>query len=291
MRVRLCLAAAAIGALLLPTGFIESWADPGQGPGGITGLWSNVSADQGSVNAGIVVTGGGATIAPGGAAGGAAVVPNAPLAPLAPAVPSPTMVENLPNGKVLMSDGSIRGVGLVKGTPGPGTGTVAAPAAPPAPDVVAAWAAAATTNIDLPLPTPHIGPDPSVNKWNMVAVGFPIWMWTDTPRTLTTTADAAGHTLTLTATPSTTTFDMGDGTVLTCATMTPYVQGQTKPGAPSPDCGHRYLRKPAGGRATITATQTWTIGYSAAGQSGTFPVTRVATRTVDVGELESVVVG
>ncbi|QGF22860.1 hypothetical protein [Raineyella fluvialis] len=83
------------------------------------------------------------------------------------------------------------------------------------------------------------------------------------------------------------TYDMGDGTRVTCTTSTPWVAGAQPPGTPSPDCGHVYERP---GTYTITATHRWNLSWTAMGQSGSFPLTNTASLVVTVGELASVVV-
>ncbi|WP_460742181.1 hypothetical protein [Mariniluteicoccus endophyticus] len=129
-----------------------------------------------------------------------------------------------------------------------------------------------------------------MNEWNMVAVGYPIWLWTDDPVTTSTTVTAQGISITITATRTTTRFSMGDGTTLTCATTHRWTRA-APPGTPSPSCGHRYQRKPRRGTTyPVSATSEWTATWSALGQSGTIPVTRTsATRQLEVGELVSVI--
>ncbi|WP_460742922.1 hypothetical protein [Mariniluteicoccus endophyticus] len=151
-------------------------------------------------------------------------------------------------------------------------------------------AAQAVADLRLPAGVPRVGPDPSHNEWNMVAVGYPIWLWTDDPASTSTTVNQQGITITITATRSETTFSMGDGTTVRCATShrwTPAVA----PGAPSPSCGHGYQQKPLRGTTyTITASSRWTAAWSALGQSGTIPLTRTSPpRQLEVGELVSVI--
>ncbi len=146
--------------------------------------------------------------------------------------------------------------------------------------------------LKLPDPTPRFGPDPSVNEWNMLAVGFPIWLWTDQPTQLTTTAHHDGLTFQLTATWQSTTFNMGDGHTKTCTTTTPYPPHLDKPGRPSPTCGYIYdTRSPKGHPYTVTADTHWQIDWAAAGQTGTLNTTYTGNRTLDVGELQSLVTG
>jgi len=63
--------------------------------------------------------------------------------------------------------------------------------------------------LHLPDPTPRFGPDPSVNEWKMLAVGYPIWLWTDAPTELSATATHDGLSMTLRAEWTSTSFEMG----------------------------------------------------------------------------------
>lgn len=168
-----------------------------------------------------------------------------------------------------------------------------APAAAPAavgavsvPPVVLAREAAAT--LQLPVQTVRIGPEPSLNRWNMLAVGYPLWLWREGAGTISESVALGGASLSMTATYQSTTYDMGDGTRVTCSASTPWVAGAQAPGSPSPTCGHSYKRP---GTYTITATHTWNLSWSGLGESGSFPLTNVSSTTVQVGELASVVVG
>ncbi|MDQ7991277.1 MAG: hypothetical protein REI45_01215, partial [Propionicimonas sp.] len=76
--------------------------------------------------------------------------------------------------------------------------------------------------LQLPTPTPQFGPDPSVNEWNMAAVGYPLWLWTEGPRTVTSTESGYGLTFTLRAHYRSTTFELGDGHTRRCTDTTPY---------------------------------------------------------------------
>ncbi len=143
------------------------------------------------------------------------------------------------------------------------------------------------TQLRLPVPRPSFGPDPSVNEWKMLAVGFPVWLWTDGARTLTDTASAEGLTFTLTARLRSTTFSMGDGRSVTCTSMSRYSDA-VKAGAPSPDCGHVYWRPSLPkGSYPVTATAHWDVAWSVAGMSGIVPVTRIASRQLPIGELSA----
>ncbi|MGC3954850.1 MAG: hypothetical protein QM804_11515 [Propionicimonas sp.] len=124
----------------------------------------------------------------------------------------------------------------------------------------------------------------------MVAVGYPIWLWTEGPQTVTASESAHGYTFTLRARYRSTNFDLGDGTTKQC-TQTSVYQRSTKPGSPSPTCGYTYLKAPRDGRYTVTATTHWDVDWSVAGFSGTLPGTHSAGRQLPVGELQAIVVG
>lgn len=139
----------------------------------------------------------------------------------------------------------------------------------------------------LPEGTPQIGPDPSWNEWNALAVGYPIWLWTDTgQRAGNATQD--GIRVSAHARAEKVTFTMGDGHAVSCATTTPYDRLRTKPGASSPTCGHTYERR---GTYAVTATVSWRVDWTADANSGSLLVERSGARTLRVIELESVITG
>ena len=144
--------------------------------------------------------------------------------------------------------------------------------------------------LQLPKPTPQFGPDPSVNEWKIAAVGYPLWLWTEGPRTVSSSESAYGLTFTLTARYRSTTFDMGDGSTVRCTRTTVY-RRSTPPGTKSPTCGYAYLEAARGdGTYTVTATTHWDVDWSVAGFSGTLPGTHRASRELPVGELQAIVV-
>ena len=144
--------------------------------------------------------------------------------------------------------------------------------------------------LQLPDPTPRFGPDPSVNEWKMAAVGYPLWLWTDGPATVSNRVQAYGVTFTLRAMWQSTTFDMGDGHEVTCTSTRKYVAG-TPPGRKSPTCGYTYLTSSLPkGDYRVTATTNWLISWSALGQSGSLPGSHSATLSLPVGELNALVV-
>lgn len=156
---------------------------------------------------------------------------------------------------------------------------------------VEALARQVIVRLRLPDPTPRIGPDPEDNEWRMAAVGFPLWLWTDGPRTVRAVETAYGVRFTLRADWVSTTFSMGDGRSRTCTATRPY-PSSAKPGSASPSCGYTYQRASLpDGSYRVTATTRWRISWSALGLSGTLPGTHAGSRTLRVGEVHSLVVG
>ena len=127
-------------------------------------------------------------------------------------------------------------------------------------------------------------------------VGVPTWLWIDSTTWTTRSASASvgAVTATATATPSRVVWSTGDGAQVTCTGPgTPWQQG-TDPAAPSPTCGHVYRRASttaAGGAFPVTATVSWSIAWSGAGQAGALPaLTTSATTSTRVDEVRAVVV-
>ncbi|MEV8597330.1 ATP/GTP-binding protein [Streptomyces sp. NPDC052012] len=126
-------------------------------------------------------------------------------------------------------------------------------------------------------------------------VGVPMWLWVrQGPTTYgpaTATATAGDVTVTATAKVTSISWDLGDGTTLTCTGPgTPYRESTGI--ADSPDCGHRYTQASSGRpgeRYPLTATSTWTITWEVAAggtDSGEFTETRSSTVGVRVGEVQ-----
>lgn len=139
----------------------------------------------------------------------------------------------------------------------------------------------------LPDANPRFGPNPNNNEWKMLAVGFPVWLWTDGPRHKEATASAYGITFRLVADLASTTFTTGDGGQVTCTSMSTYAN-TVKPGSPSPTCGHVYT-KPSlpKGAYTVTATPQWRIRWSADGFSGTLTTSYSDSSQIRIGELRA----
>ncbi len=140
-----------------------------------------------------------------------------------------------------------------------------------------------------------ITPEPSADSIGIV--GMPVWMWAANPSShtigpITESASAGGITVTATARVHKITWDMGDGTKVTCTSAgTPYKAsyGNQK----SPDCGHVYEKSSStklGGKYRVTATSDWVITWQGVGQTGTIRLNGL-TRTAEiaVGEAQVLV--
>ncbi len=118
-----------------------------------------------------------------------------------------------------------------------------------------------------------IGVTPPEGPGSYTLLGIPTWMWVEdpTPRTwgpIRRSASAGAVTVSADARVTKVVWDMGDGTVVSCGTGTPYDEGFGED--PSPDCGHRYR---APGRYQVSATSYWVVDWAGAGQSGTIRFT------------------
>lgn len=127
-------------------------------------------------------------------------------------------------------------------------------------------------------------------------VGVPIWMWVADPSPTSWgeyswSGSMGGQTIDFRAQVSTVTWNMGDGTTVTCGLGSVY--SATYGNTPSPTCGHRYSHtskdQPAG-MYTVTATSNWTISWSSAtdGSTGTLTASATALTLLEIRELQSV---
>lgn len=137
---------------------------------------------------------------------------------------------------------------------------------------------------------PKIGIAPDDAPGSVGLVGMPVWMWVEdagkrTMGPVTATASSGGHSVTATASVTELTWDMGEGTSVTCTgkgTKYDVSFGVTD----SPDCGHRYTQA---GEYDVTVTASWEVQWSGLGQSGTIPMELERSTTIRVGEPQAVV--
>lgn len=136
--------------------------------------------------------------------------------------------------------------------------------APPDPRVVAA---SARDRLALPAVAVRLSPV------GQQLVGLPTWLWIDAAgwRPVSRSASVPGATVTATATPVSVRWTTGDGTTVVCSGPgTPY-SPTVAPEAASPDCGHVYRSVSSEGGLAVSATVTWSVSWSGAGEAGVFP--------------------
>ncbi|MFC5107569.1 hypothetical protein [Kibdelosporangium philippinense] len=123
----------------------------------------------------------------------------------------------------------------------------------------------------LRLPSPTIAASPSGTH----LVNLPTWLWlTGGWAPSSATASVPGVSVTATATPKSVSWSMGDGTTVSCRGPGTVYRTDSDPKSGSPDCGHTYHASSArqtGQAFPVSATVHWTVTWSGAGQSGTFP--------------------
>ena len=178
----------------------------------------------------------------------------------------------------------------------PGAAVAPGASAPP-PPTPAQVAQVAIAQLGLRAGAPQLSANPNT------AVGLPVWMWV--PRSAQTTGPASvtatlgATSVTATAVLSSVTWSMGPGgAVVTCkGPGTPASGRLLFQGDTSPDCGYSYAlrslpeRTGGTGRWPVTATSTFAITWTGAGQNGAQNLTLSASTSVEVGELQAVVTG
>jgi hypothetical protein len=143
------------------------------------------------------------------------------------------------------------------------------------------------------IPTPEPAFNPALDVGGVVNLGM--WLAVAQTDPVQVTANGRGTSVTTTATLVSTTWDMGDGTELTCegggTPIDPDSPAWTS--AAEGPCGHTYTSPSGGAPYVITATTTWSVTWVATdGRSGTAPdVVRTNTFRYEVREIQTVGVG
>jgi hypothetical protein len=142
------------------------------------------------------------------------------------------------------------------------------------------------------LVSPTLGMTP-LNPEAPMVVGVPTWLWLadDGPHAfgpITRSATAGSTTVTATARVTRVSWDMGDGTVVSCSTAgTPWAPARGT--GPSPTCGHTYARPSIDEpdrTFDVTATAHWQVDWSGAGQTGQITFSLSGTRELEVTEVQ-----
>ncbi|PIF04323.1 MAG: hypothetical protein CSA63_01135 [Propionibacterium sp.] len=133
-------------------------------------------------------------------------------------------------------------------------------------------------------------PTTNTNPDAYALVGWHIWLWAEnpTPNTwgpITRTATLDGYSVTATATVKNITWNMGDGTTITCNQGTP-ANNTARDNNPSPTCSHRYEQQ---GKYQITATSHWQITWHGIGQNGTINHQLTQHANLTIAELQVLV--
>lgn len=171
---------------------------------------------------------------------------------------------------------------------------------PPPVVLAGSLARRAVNELHLPLPDVH------VNPLGEALVGLPEWFWVDPSawKSLSQRTQAGPVWARVTATPTSTTWDPGDGSpVVSCAGPgTPYDRTRSA-ASQSSDCTYTYSHssadQPQSGSAandrffTVTVTTTWSVSWvGSGGTSGTLPViSRSRSFPLRVAERQAVVTG
>lgn len=146
---------------------------------------------------------------------------------------------------------------------------------------------AAKAESELKLTAPPIATSPRLGLATFPGVNLWAWVPAASWSAKSATATAAGESVTATATPSYSTWDFGDGTVVTCQGPGTAYEPSDGANPVSPTCGHAYTKP---GSYTETVTVHWSVTWKGAGQLGAFNDLTTATSVpVTVGESEAVV--
>lgn len=149
----------------------------------------------------------------------------------------------------------------------------------------------ASARLRLTPPKPMVGPPPEINKWNMAAVGYPLWLWAEGTLDPAPVSDSVLDIgVSLDAHLVKVVFDMGDGHKVSCTDVSRKWTRGVKPGAKSPSCGYAYQRPSLPhGSYTITADAVWAVDWNINGTTGTLPFYQSASTELPVGELQVLV--
>jgi hypothetical protein len=178
----------------------------------------------------------------------------------------------------------------------------------------------AVAQLKLPAVKPGVGPDPSINRWKMAAVGYPLWLWADGPTHVGPVSQSVANLhVSLEAQLTSVPYQMGDGHTVTCNGPGKKWTRSVEAGTPS-RCGYRYSKpslpkvtcngpgkkwtrsveagtpsrcgyrysKPSlpKGSYTVRAISHWDITWVVGGQTGVVTMDQEGTRLLPVGELQ-----
>lgn len=143
------------------------------------------------------------------------------------------------------------------------------------------------------VPLPELAINPGLDVGGVVNLGM--WLAVANPDPISVTVTGRGTTVTAVAALAESTWDMGDGTTITCeGGGVPIERGSSAYSSTDEGpCGHTYGAASRGSGYDIEVTTTWTVTWSATdGRSGTAAdVVRTATFEYEVDEIQTVGTG
>jgi hypothetical protein len=150
-------------------------------------------------------------------------------------------------------------------------------------------ALAAETADEMVLPLGGVQMNPAEGQDQMV--NLPVWLWLDNWEPVSTSATLRGVTVTVTATPSSVTWDMGDGEApVVCGPGRAYDRDRPER-EQSTDCSYSYTRSSFGqqderfhGSATVDWAIVWTSNAGTTGTLADIHTSRPFTMRVTEGE-------
>jgi hypothetical protein len=149
--------------------------------------------------------------------------------------------------------------------------TLSCPLGPGAPPPPALGVLVALARALLVLPAPVIWSNPAPGQLQLTGLSTWLWITKAVWAPQSKTASVPGEAVTATATPTSVSWDMGDGATVTCdGPGIPYTSTYS-PASASPGCGYTYPRSSAGqpdGAYRATATITWDITWTGPGGAG-----------------------
>ena len=139
--------------------------------------------------------------------------------------------------------------------------------------------------------TPVIGPPPDLNRWQMAAVGYPLWLSGAGNADPPPVSDAVFNLLVrLDAHVTHTDFVMGDGHIVTCSGAGLAWTRAVEPGQKSPACGYQYATASLPqGDYTVTIRTHWDIDWTINNQRGVIRMVQASSAQLPVGELQVLV--
>lgn len=143
------------------------------------------------------------------------------------------------------------------------------------------------------VPLPELAINPGLDVGGVVNLGM--WLAVANPDPISVTVTGRGTTVTAVAALAESTWDMGDGTTITCeGGGVPIERGSSAYSSTDEGpCGHTYRAASTGSGYDIEVTTTWTVTWSATdGRSGTAAdVVRTASFEYEVDEIQTVGTG